>query len=531
MSDGSRTETSSTETEEETIDDEPGRRGPRVTVALTKTKGSVTGFGGARTGRSTLSSAGQQEPAAGKLPLVNQLGAKRRGASADSNESETGARGRRRRRAATSHRILESNRRVLDASADASEDWRRQRLSLHSLSHGVVIDLERVVIPERYQRCRTPLSNHAIAAIAHGWAPDDVCSVCGLGGDIVCCDDCPMGYHLQCLGLPSIPRGEWFCPACVLRLKVEERMRRELGLSWPQAALEGSLPTGWSQGWTRPATNTASIGDVGRSEGSRALVSMRSRFPMDAGEVVSSSDTVAPQPDTMQSMLVPSRIVGLSNGAPLQQASSKGASWTETQVMKQMEAVAATVTTNNTNEIAGVDRDTGANPTAPLLSFTNEAVRSDDVLQPVKMETGLFPRVVHEEMASVTPRRDDVCLPSLPSPARLQPLNKPEAFGGRAQTLTTMDVSSASVPATKQHCASLPPPATRTQIEPMGAAWSVLGAIAALKLAPAKESQLIQMALQRDERLVVLYQSFGAERERFRDYALLLLEDNPDRSR
>jgi len=53
----------------------------------------------------------------------------------------------------------------------------------------------------------------------------------------------------------------------------------------------------------------------------------------------------------------------------------------------------------------------------------------------------------------------------------------------------------------------------------------VLGAIAALKLAPWKETQLVQMALRQDERLIGLYRSFGAEKDRFRDYAMLLLED------
>jgi N-acetylglutamate synthase-like GNAT family acetyltransferase len=43
---------------------------------------------------------------------------------------------------------------------------------------------------------------------------DDLCRVCGDGGDLLCCDTCPATFHLDCLGLPEVPPGEWFCPAC-----------------------------------------------------------------------------------------------------------------------------------------------------------------------------------------------------------------------------------------------------------------------------------------------------------------------------
>ena len=114
------------------------------------------------------------------------------------------------------------------SSAPKAREARHRRApSVHTLSSGARIDLSKVKIPERYLTCPTPLSNHAVAAIAHGWAPDDVCSICGVGGDIVCCDECPMGYHLQCLGLIELPDGEWLCPACMVRIQVEERLRKE----------------------------------------------------------------------------------------------------------------------------------------------------------------------------------------------------------------------------------------------------------------------------------------------------------------
>ncbi|GMN64032.1 hypothetical protein TIFTF001_033108 [Ficus carica] len=42
------------------------------------------------------------------------------------------------------------------------------------------------------------------------------CVVCDLGGNLLCCDNCPRTYHLQCLNPPlkRIPMGKWQCPTC-----------------------------------------------------------------------------------------------------------------------------------------------------------------------------------------------------------------------------------------------------------------------------------------------------------------------------
>ncbi|EDV24353.1 uncharacterized protein TRIADDRAFT_27056, partial [Trichoplax adhaerens] len=55
----------------------------------------------------------------------------------------------------------------------------------------------------------------------------DFCHVCKDGGQLLCCDSCPLSYHLRCLNPPleDIPEGDWRCPRCLcprLTKKVEK---------------------------------------------------------------------------------------------------------------------------------------------------------------------------------------------------------------------------------------------------------------------------------------------------------------------
>ena len=46
---------------------------------------------------------------------------------------------------------------------------------------------------------------------------DDECGVCGLEGDLLCCDGCPSSYHKECVGMhemSQLPEGTWMCPEC-----------------------------------------------------------------------------------------------------------------------------------------------------------------------------------------------------------------------------------------------------------------------------------------------------------------------------
>lgn len=49
---------------------------------------------------------------------------------------------------------------------------------------------------------------------------NEVCEVCELGGELICCDTCSLVFHVKCVRpiLNNIPRGPWSCAHCVLEV-------------------------------------------------------------------------------------------------------------------------------------------------------------------------------------------------------------------------------------------------------------------------------------------------------------------------
>lgn len=45
------------------------------------------------------------------------------------------------------------------------------------------------------------------------------CVICGLAGDLLCCDGCSTVVHTDCIGLTVPPPGDWFCEKCVIAKK------------------------------------------------------------------------------------------------------------------------------------------------------------------------------------------------------------------------------------------------------------------------------------------------------------------------
>ncbi|KAJ6691477.1 ACYL-COA N-ACYLTRANSFERASE WITH RING/FYVE/PHD-TYPE ZINC FINGER DOMAIN-CONTAINING PROTEIN [Salix purpurea] len=55
---------------------------------------------------------------------------------------------------------------------------------------------------------------------------DDLCQICRDGGKLLCCDVCPRAFHQECLSLPSIPKGKWYCKYCLNTFEKEKFVER-----------------------------------------------------------------------------------------------------------------------------------------------------------------------------------------------------------------------------------------------------------------------------------------------------------------
>ena len=55
----------------------------------------------------------------------------------------------------------------------------------------------------------------------------DVCVLCGIGGNLICCDACPAAYHVRCVGesYRAVGASSWFCPECRVGGRGEEAWR------------------------------------------------------------------------------------------------------------------------------------------------------------------------------------------------------------------------------------------------------------------------------------------------------------------
>ncbi|KAL6657424.1 hypothetical protein ACP70R_005204 [Stipagrostis hirtigluma subsp. patula] len=46
----------------------------------------------------------------------------------------------------------------------------------------------------------------------------DECYLCGMDGNLLCCDGCPAAFHSKCVGVVEdlLPEGDWYCPECLI---------------------------------------------------------------------------------------------------------------------------------------------------------------------------------------------------------------------------------------------------------------------------------------------------------------------------
>jgi hypothetical protein len=63
----------------------------------------------------------------------------------------------------------------------------------------------------------------------------DACHICNKVGELLCCDQCCLVYHVECLGLAVIPDGFWLCPVCA-KVKKDKKSKLTVGAKPPAKA-------------------------------------------------------------------------------------------------------------------------------------------------------------------------------------------------------------------------------------------------------------------------------------------------------
>lgn len=89
-------------------------------------------------------------------------------------------------------------------------------------------EIERLVAPPK---STSSLRKHKIREREYRRRPGktanhDSCDSCKEGGDLLCCDRCPVAFHLQCHDPPleedDVPTGEWLCHKCLVTPHIED---------------------------------------------------------------------------------------------------------------------------------------------------------------------------------------------------------------------------------------------------------------------------------------------------------------------
>lgn len=68
----------------------------------------------------------------------------------------------------------------------------------------------------------------------------DYCRVCKDGGELLCCDSCPMAYHTYCLDPPlsELPTSSWTCPRCGCP-PLPYKIAKILSWRWTEVPIDG----------------------------------------------------------------------------------------------------------------------------------------------------------------------------------------------------------------------------------------------------------------------------------------------------
>ncbi|WAR18255.1 BAZ1A-like protein [Mya arenaria] len=109
------------------------------------------------------------------------------------------------------------------------------------------------------------------------------CAVCGKSGTLVCCDSCPLSYHLTCANpaLKKVPKGKWLCQICTGTDAKSGKIKMNLGKGKKKSSPKltpSSSKASSRRGSPRDSPVTVGGGNKKRKRDESPLVEQRSKL-------------------------------------------------------------------------------------------------------------------------------------------------------------------------------------------------------------------------------------------------------------
>lgn len=105
---------------------------------------------------------------------------------------------------------------ALDIKVDMTSNHPRRLFSAASSAGASSASSTSSTAPKR----RSPRKGDTTSRVGWGSSDlhNDLCEVCDMDGDLLCCDSCSLVFHLSCVRpcISTVPEGDWICAYCEL---------------------------------------------------------------------------------------------------------------------------------------------------------------------------------------------------------------------------------------------------------------------------------------------------------------------------
>jgi hypothetical protein len=114
---------------------------------------------------------------------------------------------------ATSRPKRNLSARTVDMMVEGLGVVKVSKFSLDPEDNGFSKVIDKRAARRKEQEALLYVSNSGRQVAGRDYHHQDMCNECWDGGELLVCDICPMAFHLECIGLKTVPKEmQWFCP-------------------------------------------------------------------------------------------------------------------------------------------------------------------------------------------------------------------------------------------------------------------------------------------------------------------------------